>query len=143
MPPRVARIAVLFSVLPCLLLAQTRFGGNEFNGEFKGFTKSPTEHIINRYEGVIEARQFEGSVTDPTGAPMVGVIVEVRGPDSSERIKAAVTDERGHFKIGRLRNGTYAFKATCNGFQSVVGKLRIDSGTAKNGSAKIILHVGV
>jgi hypothetical protein len=134
-----ARKAVFLAVLPYVLLGQNRFG----DGEFKGFTKSPTEHIINRYEGIVAARTFEGSVFDPTGAPMPGALVEVRGPGTSERIKGTVADKRGQFKIGRLNNGTYAFKITYNGFQSVVGRLQIDSAAERKAPIKITLQLGV
>ena len=103
---RILRTAAIAGVLTQVCLAQSRFD----DGEFKGFTKSPTEHIINRYERLVDMRSFAGTVVDPSGAPIGGVVVEVRGPGSHETITGAVTDSKGRFRIGRLRKGKYAFK---------------------------------
>jgi len=134
-----ALAAVFMALLPYLLLGQSRFE----DGEFKGFISSPTEHIINRYEEVVTARDFEGSVVYSDGAPLPGAIVEVRGPDSSERIKGTIVDRQGQFRIGHLKKGTYAFKVTLNTFQSVVGQLIIKSGEERKTSVRIVLQVGV
>ena len=104
---RILRTAAIAGVLTQVCLAQSRFD----DGEFKGFTKSPTEHIINRYERLVEMRSFAGTVVDPSGAPIGGVVVEVRGPGSHETITGAVTDSKGRFRIGRLRKGNTRSKS--------------------------------
>jgi len=129
----------LSALLACVVLGQSLFG----DGEFKGFTRSPTEHIINSYKRVVTARTFEGSVVDPSGAPIQGAIVEVRGPGAITRVRGTETDRRGQFRVGRLSAGAYAFKSTHDGFQSVVGQLKIDSSKERKVPTKITLQVGV
>ncbi len=135
----IIRTAGFCAILACSLLAQRRFA----DGEFKGFTESPTEHIINRYDGVIETRVFEGSVIDSSGAPMRSAVVEVRGPGTSERIKATMTNKGGNFRIGRLSEGSYIFKITRDGFQSVVGQLKIKPGSGGKAPIRFELRFGV
>ena len=106
--------AAVAGARPCRMLPQqSRFE----TGEFKGFTESPGEHIINRHETPVRTALFKGSVVDPLGAPIPGAIVEVRGPGQNETVKGALTDNRGRFKLGHLHRGSYAFKITSNGFQ--------------------------
>ena len=127
-------------LLPCaVLLGQSRFS----SGEFKGFTVSPTEHIINRYEEEVKAHVFLGVVVDPSGFPISGVVVEVRGPGKNEHVKGTLTDESGRFQFRHLRVGTYAFKVTSNGFQSVVGQVQIVAASGQKPLVRITLKVGV
>ncbi|MBZ5592360.1 MAG: carboxypeptidase-like regulatory domain-containing protein [Acidobacteriia bacterium] len=131
------------SLMPTLLssgvLGQSRFE----TGDLKGFTKSPTEHIINRHEALVKIWVFEGTIVDPTGAPIPGAIVEVRGPGPNETVKGTVSDKRGRFKFGHLKEGAYAFKITFNGFQSVVGALRIARSAKPDAAFKVALLLGV
>ncbi len=52
-----------------------------------------------------------------------------------KRIRAARTAANGRFEVGRVPEGTYIFKATLDGFQSVVGMLVVSK---KAGRRKII-----
>jgi hypothetical protein len=134
------RTALLLGILlPFRMLGQSRFG----EGELKGFTKSPTEHIINRHESLVSLRVFEGSIDDPAGAPIPGAIVDVRGPGTNERVRGTVTDKRGRFKLGRLSEGSYTFKVTFNGLQSVVGALQIVRTAKRYAPFKLVLRAGV
>lgn len=132
-------ILLLGFLLPFTMLAQSRFEA----GEWKGFTKSPTEHIVNRYDTVVRLRRFEGSIVDPNGTPIPGAVVEVRGPGKNERDRGTVTDTRGRFKLGRLSKGSYDFKVTFNTFQSVVGVLVIASTGTRSAPFKLVLLAGV
>lgn len=92
----------------------------------------------------MRVRVFQGRVVDPTGAPIPGAIVEVRADcGRTDRVKGIVTDKRGRFKLGRLKRGSYAFKITFDGFQSVVGQLEIAPTANEETPVKIILKVGV
>src|SRR3954466_10928841 len=59
---------------------------------------------------------FTGTVKDTSGAIMPGVTVEAASPALIEKVKSAVTDESGLYRIVDLRPGTYTVKATLTGF---------------------------
>jgi Carboxypeptidase regulatory-like domain len=76
-------------------------------------------------------------------APLKQVVLEIRGPGSSERIMAAKSRDDGRFTIPRVSEGTYVFKATKDGFQSVVGTLIVSKKADHNKSIKIEMPLGV
>jgi carboxypeptidase family protein len=57
-----------------------------------------------------------GIVKDTTGAVLPGVTVEVASPVLIERVRSAVTDAQGQYKIIDLRPGTYTVTFTLPGF---------------------------
>jgi len=59
-----------------------------------------------------------GVVRDTTGAVLPGVTVEAASPALIERVRSAVTDERGQYKIVDLRPGTYTVTFTLTGFNT-------------------------
>jgi hypothetical protein len=59
-----------------------------------------------------------GVVKDPSGAILPGVTVEAQSPALIEKVRTAVTDESGRYRIVDLRPGTYAVSFTLTGFQS-------------------------
>lgn len=120
--------------------AQERFQ----SGELKGFTKSPTEHIISRIDDPITVSSVRGSVVfSGKDEPLKGVVFEIRGPGDLERIRAAKTGSDGRFRIGRVPEGTYTFKATRDGFQSVVGILVVSKRADRRKTIKIEMPLGV
>ena len=60
-----------------------------------------------------------GVVKDATGAIMPGVTVEAASPALLERVRTAVTDDRGVYQIVDLRPGTYTVSFTLTGFTTV------------------------
>jgi hypothetical protein len=86
--------AVLVVTLTALCPAPERFG----KGWLKGFTKSPTEHIIDEPSKPFTLRAVRGIVLDPSGAEMDGVIVATR--DEAGRIRGTKTNRNGPFKLG-------------------------------------------
>ena len=60
-----------------------------------------------------------GVVKDSSGAVLPGVTVEASSPALIERVRSAVTDESGRYRIVDLRPGTYTVNFTLTGFQSV------------------------
>ena len=60
-----------------------------------------------------------GVVKDTSGAVMPGVTVEASSPALIEKVRTAVTDGEGLFKIVDLRPGTYAVTFTLTGFSVV------------------------
>lgn len=128
---------LLAAALACFLLPP-----EPIQDELRGFTRSPTEHIINRFDQPIRTSRFEGLVTDSGGAPMEGVLVEVRGPGSATRISGRQTNARGRFRLRGLAAGSYRFKITRNGFQSILGELTIAPGAPRE-AAEFLLQPGV
>src|SRR5207244_11056707 len=64
------------------------------------------------------AASITGVVTDASGAVLPGVTVEASSPVLIEKVRSAVTDERGEYRIVELRPGTYTVAFTLGGFAS-------------------------
>jgi hypothetical protein len=60
-----------------------------------------------------------GVVRDATGGVLPGVTVEAASPALIERVRTAVTDGEGLYKIVDLRPGTYSVTFTLTGFSTV------------------------
>src|SRR5262245_28887600 len=60
-----------------------------------------------------------GVVKDPSGATLPGVTVEASSPALIEKVRVAVTDGTGQYRIEDLRPGTYALTFTLQGFSVV------------------------
>ena len=59
-----------------------------------------------------------GVVKDSTGAAMPGVTVEASSDVLIEKVKSAVSDESGNYRIADLRPGTYSVVFTLTGFKT-------------------------
>ena len=59
-----------------------------------------------------------GVVKDTSGAVFPGVTVEASSPVLIEKIRSAVTDGTGQYRIVDLRAGTYAVTFTLTGFNT-------------------------
>src|SRR5881296_1025267 len=60
-----------------------------------------------------------GTVKDTSGAVLPGVTVEASSPVLIERVRSAVTDTSGQYRIVDLRAGTYTLTFTLTGFSTV------------------------
>jgi len=60
-----------------------------------------------------------GVVRDTSGAVLPGVVVEASSPALIEKVRTAVTDSQGQYKIVDLRPGTYTVTFALTGFSSV------------------------
>lgn len=129
--------ATLVLTVTAFCLAQERFE----KGDLKGFTKSPTEHIIDVPEYPFWVRSVKGVVLDLNGARMGGVVVEIR--DEAGRIRGTKTNSNGMFTLSGVPEGRYKFKVTMNGFQSVVGDVVVTEKASPAGQMKITMRVGV
>ncbi|WP_263359220.1 carboxypeptidase-like regulatory domain-containing protein [Acidicapsa ligni] len=73
-----------------------------------------------------------GVVSDSTGAPQIGVAVELLRADSS-LVARVFTDSKGHYSIATVRPGQYALKALSASFiPSIKQNLRIRTNTVVN-----------
>ena len=59
-----------------------------------------------------------GIVKDASGAVLPGVSVEAASPALIEKVRTAVTDGTGQFRVENLRPGTYSVTFTLSGFSS-------------------------
>jgi hypothetical protein len=110
------------------------------------FTRSPTEHIINQIEQPFVVRSPKGIVSRQTAGPieaLANVLLEIQGPGADRRIRRATSDEKGRFNLGHVPVGTYKFKATLNGFQSVMGTITVSKKAAKTDEINIAMSIGV
>jgi hypothetical protein len=57
-----------------------------------------------------------GAVRDPSGAPMLGVVVGASSPALIEKARETVTDGAGRYRIEDLRPGTYSVRFTLEGW---------------------------
>src|SRR5262249_19248326 len=64
------------------------------------------------------AASISGLVTDSSGAVLPGVTVEASSPVLIEKVRTAVTDERGEYRIVELRPGAYTVTFTLTGFST-------------------------
>ena len=71
-----------------------------------------------------------GAVRDSSGAVLPGVTVEAASPVLIEKVRAAVSDGNGRYRIEDLRPGTYSVTFTLPGFATVKQEGIIVSGTA-------------
>src|SRR5688500_15765950 len=60
-----------------------------------------------------------GTVRDTSGAVMPGVTVEASSPALIEKVRAAVSDGSGQYRIAELPPGTYVLTFTLGGFTTV------------------------
>ena len=60
-----------------------------------------------------------GTVKDASGAVLPGVTVEASSPVLIEKVRSAVTDGTGQYKIIDLRPGTYSVIFTLTGFSTI------------------------
>src|SRR2546425_205749 len=64
------------------------------------------------------AASVAGTVKDTSGAVLPGVTVEAASPVLIEKVRSAVSDEKGEYRIIELRPGTYTVTFTLTGFAS-------------------------
>ena len=108
------------------------------------FTRSPNEHIINEVNQPFEVGLIQGLIKLENGfGPLADVLFEIQGPGHDRRIRRCTTDKDGRFKIRRVPQGTYRFKATRESFQSEMGTIIVSKKSPKTNEITITMHVGV
>ena len=63
---------------------------------------------------------FVGLVRDESGGVLPGVTVEAASPVLIEKVRTAVSDAAGRYRIDDLRPGTYQITFTMSGFSTVI-----------------------
>jgi len=69
--------------------------------------------------GLVQAQSIAGVVRDASGAVLPGVTVEAASPVLLEKVRTAVSDGTGQFRITDLTPGTYTVTYTLPGFVTV------------------------
>jgi hypothetical protein len=75
--------------------------------------------------------------------PLPGVLIEIQRPGSDRKIRRATTDGQGRFTMHHVADGTYKFKTTSEGFQSVMGTIKVSKQATKHDEIKIEVMLGV
>ena len=130
----------------CLLLLAAPFAWTQTTPppDLSDFTKSPTEHVINQIEDPFRVRTVMGTITTVTSDQgRADVLLEIEGPNDERTVRHALTDKHGRFKIAKVPEGNYRFKATLNGFQSVMGTIIVSKHAPPSADVKIELRLGV
>ena len=109
------------------------------------FTRSHTEHIINQIGQPFFVQSVKGVISRQTtvAEPLSNVLFEIQGPGAERKIRRAITNKDGHFKIEHVSAGSYAFKVTLEGFQSVMGTITVSKKAPKEEQIKITMLIGV
>lgn len=108
------------------------------------FTKSPTERTIDQIEDPFRVRTVMGTISTTAGEEgRADVLLEIEGPNDERTMRHVLTDKHGHFKITKLPEGNYRFKATLYGFQSVMGTIVVSKHAPGTADIKIEMRQGV
>src|SRR6186713_1124605 len=68
---------------------------------------------------VFAQASLTGTVRDASGGVLPGVTVEASSPALIEKVRSAITDDTGQYRIIDLRPGTYSLTFTLPGFSTV------------------------
>jgi Carboxypeptidase regulatory-like domain len=80
-----------------------------------------------------------GTVTDPTGAAIVGAIVTIVGADTGSK-RSVTADDAGRFNFPQLRPGVYSVRAEADGFESRTNE-SVSAGLGQRQTVTLILKL--
>jgi len=105
---------------------------------------SPTEQIIVQIEKPIVLSEVRGVLRSAGGGWPEGVevVFEIRERPEAGRVRSALADRKGNFHLNFVPSGTYIFKATANGWQSLVGTVVVSKG-ATTRQIELVMPLGV
>ncbi len=72
--------------------------------------------------------------------PLANVLIEIQGND--KKIRHGKTDAKGRFAIALAPSGTYKFKATLDGFQSIIGMIIVSRESPKKNEIQLAMLIG-
>jgi protocatechuate 3,4-dioxygenase beta subunit len=87
-----------------------------------GVNPGPPEEVVLNLG---DARYIEGTVGDSFQRPLEGAEVTVRPEDEYGRSWKAVTDARGHYQVGPMPPGAYAFDISARGYVDVQNHIQL------------------
>src|SRR5688572_32910752 len=91
---------------------------------------------------VFAQASITGVVRDNSGAVLPGVTVEAASPALIEKVRTAVTDASGTYRLVDMRSGTYSVSFTLPGF-SVVKRDGIELAGSVTATINLEFRVGV
>ena len=112
--------------------------------DLEQFTRARPEHIIVEVAHPFRVRAVAGIVVlKGEGVPIPKVLLEIQGPDGTKKIRHAISGEDGHFQFRHISAGTYRFKATLDGMQSVMGTIEVVKKGESDQEIRIEMAFGV
>ena len=81
---------------------------------------------------------IQGTITDPSGAVVGNATIGIRSTDTGFS-RTLTTDSAGFYSVGPLNPGSYEVSITTPGFQKLVVKTFIRTGTVTSGNFKLFL----
>ena len=117
----------------------------EVIGNVLGVTKKTVPAILvflwlaGQWSMAQPAGWIQGSVTDSSGAPILGAVVTVEGADGNPR--TTVTDLQGSFKISSLTPGNYSVKISAAGMSDWTAQNAPASVTTESNPLLAVLEV--
>ena len=89
------------------------------------FPPSASDHIVVELEPVFRVRKVEGTITSEAGEwpDATTVVIQLHPSGQISAVQETRTTPQGAFAMGDVAPGTYCFKATASGWQSVVGTI--------------------
>lgn len=102
------------------------------------FSKALNEHTISVNQP-FETREIRGLILRSQGEDrrVPHARVELRGDATKGRVRHVVSDDHGRFRFKHLRQGSYEFKVTLDGFQSVTGTILVSKKAPKKNRVNI------
>jgi hypothetical protein len=112
---------------------------------FEGFAQSESEHIIREINKPFEVTEIKGQIKNEAGIwpEEANAIFEIRERDKNSEIKKIHVDKNGNFRIRKVKNGIYCFKATANGWQSVMGIIIVSKESATKNEIEFEMLLGI
>ena len=110
-----------------------------------GFTQASIEQI-SHLEKPFVVKKICGTVLSIEGLPLGKELVfEIRKKDrnwKTQKIFRATTDDKGEFCIKCVKQGTYCFKVTLEGWRSVMGEIILSDKADKNSKILVKMEPG-
>jgi hypothetical protein len=109
------------------------------------FTLSRIEHIVEQAEKPFVVRHVRGQLISEGGdwPDDWPILFEIRGTWAGAKTIRAYADGKGNFEIPAVAEGRYCFKATVEGWRSVIGIIKVDRHANPKRSIRIVMLMGV
>jgi hypothetical protein len=133
----------LWRLISCLLVASVAisFAQQRFDsGPYKGFAKEEPELNTKLIPTAFRVRNLQGILFVGDNVPLGDALFEIR--DSAGKVISTTTKENGTFSLPNVPAGTYMFKTTKNGFESVVGTVVVTKHAPNRDTIQIQVSVG-
>jgi hypothetical protein len=86
----------------------------------------------------VNGGSIQGTITDPSGAVVPGARITITGTETGS-VKVVTGDSSGFYSVGPLNPGEYTVNVVAPGFQTLVVKTVVRTGTATSGNFKLPL----